>query len=70
MAEQALLIEIGTEELPTRTVDELARAFADGIVDGLNKRGFAIDAAAATVYCTPRRLAVRFADVPPAAARR
>lgn len=58
MAEQALLIEIGTEELPTRTVDELARAFADGVVDGLNKRGFAIDAAAATVYCTPRRLAV------------
>ncbi|WP_257384943.1 glycine--tRNA ligase subunit beta [Tahibacter caeni] len=58
MAEQALLIEIGTEELPTRTVDELARAFADGVVEGLNKRGFAIDAAAATVYCTPRRLAV------------
>jgi len=58
MAEQALLIEIGTEELPTRTVDELAQAFAGGIVDGLNKRGFAIDAAAAAIWCTPRRLAV------------
>lgn len=58
MTEQALLIEIGTEELPTRSVDELARAFADGIVDGLNKSGFAIAAAAAQVYCTPRRLAL------------
>jgi glycyl-tRNA synthetase beta chain len=58
MAEQALLIEIGTEELPTRTIDELAHAFASGIVDGLNKRGFAIPAGSATVYCTPRRLAV------------
>lgn len=58
MAEQALLIEIGTEELPTRTVDELAHAFATGIVDGLNKRGFALTADAARVYCSPRRLAV------------
>lgn len=58
MAELPLLIELGTEELPTRTVDELAQAFATGVVDGLAKRGFAIDAAAAQVYCSPRRLAV------------
>jgi glycyl-tRNA synthetase beta chain len=58
MAEQALLIEIGTEELPTRTVDELAQAFAAGIVEGLKKRGFSIDGEAAQVYCSPRRLAV------------
>lgn len=58
MAELPLLIELGTEELPTRTVDELAQAFAAGVVDGLAKRGFAIDAAAAQVYCSPRRLAV------------
>ncbi|GMV27972.1 MAG: glycine--tRNA ligase beta subunit [Rhodanobacteraceae bacterium] len=58
MAELPLLIEIGTEELPTRTVDELAHAFAMGVVDGLNKRGFALDAEAARIYCTPRRLAV------------
>lgn len=58
MAEHALLIEIGTEELPTRTVDELAGAFAAGIIDGLNKRGFAIAADSAAVFCTPRRLAV------------
>ena len=58
MAEQALLIELGTEELPTRTVDELAQAFAGGIVEGLNKRGFKLDATAAQVYCSPRRLAV------------
>ncbi|HSX61575.1 MAG TPA: glycine--tRNA ligase subunit beta [Tahibacter sp.] len=58
MADQALLIEVGTEELPTRTVDELAQAFAAGVIDGLNKRGFAIAADSARVYCTPRRLAV------------
>lgn len=58
MAELPLLIEVGTEELPTRTVDELAQAFAAGIVEGLGKRGFAIDAATAQVYCSPRRLAV------------
>lgn len=58
MAELPLLIEIGTEELPTRTVDELAQAFAAGVVDGLNKRGFALAADAARVYCTPRRLAL------------
>lgn len=58
MAELPLLIEIGTEELPTRTVDELAHAFAMGVVDGLNKRGFALAADAARIFCTPRRLAV------------
>lgn len=58
MTEQPLLIEMGTEELPTRSVDELARAFAAGIVDGLARRGFAVSMDSATVYCSPRRLAV------------
>lgn len=58
MAEQPLLIELGTEELPTRTVDELAQAFATGVAEGLARRGFAVDAATAQVYCSPRRMAV------------
>ncbi|HVJ61540.1 MAG TPA: glycine--tRNA ligase subunit beta [Tahibacter sp.] len=62
----ALLIEIGTEELPTRTVDELAQAFAAGICDGLNKRGFALAADDAKVYASPRRLAVLLPGVPAA----
>ena len=54
----ALLIELGTEELPPKALDELAAAFANGIVDGLAKRGVSADVAHAQTYCSPRRLAV------------
>ena len=54
---QALLIEVGTEELPPKALDELAAAFTKGICDGLVKRGIAADVAAAKTYCSPRRLA-------------
>ena len=54
----ALLVEIGTEELPPKALDTLADAFAKGIVDGLEKSGIAIDAENAKTYCSPRRLAV------------
>ncbi len=53
---QTLLIELGTEELPVKALPELAQAFADGIVAGLNKRGVSYGNAR-TLY-TPRRLAV------------
>ena len=55
---KSLLIELGTEELPPKALDELSQAFLDGIVQGLGKRGIegALDQARA--YCTPRRLAV------------
>ena len=58
MAEHSLLIEIGTEELPVHAVDDLAQAFAQGVCDGLVKRGIAVDVDGARTYCTPRRLAV------------
>ena len=54
----ALLIEIGTEELPPKALDELARQFGAGVCDGLARRGLAPNAADAKVYCSPRRLAV------------
>jgi len=57
-AAKSLLIELGTEELPPKALDELAAAFAQGVLDGLAKRGVSADAAAAKTYCTPRRLAV------------
>jgi glycyl-tRNA synthetase beta chain len=63
MADHSLLIELGTEELPTHAVDELAGAFADAIATGLEKRGIAADAAARDVYASPRRLAVRISRV-------
>ena len=57
-SEASLLIEIGTEELPPKSLDELASAFASGITAGLAKRDIAADIAAAKMYCSPRRLAV------------
>jgi glycyl-tRNA synthetase beta chain len=57
-APATLLIELGTEELPPRALDELASAFASGICDGLVKRGIDADVGHAKRYCSPRRLAV------------
>lgn len=55
---QPLLIELGTEELPVKALPGLAQAFFDGIVDGLRKRGVAIERGDAKPLSTPRRLAV------------
>ncbi|MDR6937831.1 glycine--tRNA ligase subunit beta [Luteibacter sp. 3190] len=58
-----LVIELGTEELPPKALDDLAAAFARGVVEGLEKRGVAGDFAAAKAYASPRRLAVHIPDV-------
>ncbi|MEX1829718.1 glycine--tRNA ligase subunit beta [Luteibacter sp. CQ10] len=58
-----LVIELGTEELPPKALDDLAAAFARGIVEGLEKRGVAGDYAAARTYASPRRLAVHIPGV-------
>lgn len=57
-AAKPLLIELGTEELPPKALDELSQAFLRGIVDGLAKRGIEAALDQAKAYCTPRRLAV------------
>ena len=67
-APKSLLVELGTEELPPKALDELSAAFAHGVCEGLTKRG--IDAAVgdARAYASPRRLAVhipRVADTQP-----
>ena len=54
----SLLIELGTEELPPKALDELAEQFAIGITGGLGKRGIPADAFSVKLYCSPRRLAV------------
>lgn len=59
----ALLIELGTEELPVKALPELAAAFANGIVEGLSKRGVAMGTAR-TLY-SPRRLSVLIDGVAP-----
>jgi glycyl-tRNA synthetase beta chain len=58
MAERSLLVEIGVEELPIHAVDDLARAFAHGVCEGLSKRGITADVEHARTFATPRRLAV------------
>jgi len=53
-----LLIELGTEELPVKALPGLSQAFFDGVVEGLRKRGVAVDLGDARPLSSPRRLAV------------
>ncbi len=55
---QPLLIELGTEELPVKALPGLARAFFEGVIQGLEKRGIAFERGDAKPLYTPRRLAV------------
>ncbi len=56
MSEQHLLFELGSEELPPKTLLKLSNALLDGIVQGLNAAELGFIASKA--YATPRRLAV------------
>jgi glycyl-tRNA synthetase beta chain len=62
MTRAPLLVEIFCEELPPRSLRKLGDAFANGIVNGLVKRGLVEDVAA-KMFATPRRLAVSILDV-------
>ena len=62
---QTLLVELLTEELPPKALARLGEAFAAGIVQGLQSRGFLETDAVATAYATPRRLAVSITSVRP-----
>lgn len=50
-----LLFEIGTEELPPMALSRLAKALADGVVEGLKQAKLEFDAV--NWYASPRRLA-------------
>jgi glycyl-tRNA synthetase beta chain len=56
-AAKSLLVELGTEELPPKALDELSAAFLRGICDGLAKRGIDAGLDLAQAYASPRRLA-------------
>jgi glycyl-tRNA synthetase beta chain len=62
-AAKSLLVELGTEELPPKALDELGAAFLRGICEGLAKRGIAAPLEQAALYVTPRRLAVHIPSV-------
>ena len=53
-----LLIELGTEELPVKALPGLAKAFFEGVVEGLTRRGVTLELGDAKPLSTPRRLAV------------
>ncbi len=59
----SLLVEIQTEELPPKALKALCGAFAAGIEGGLRGRGFLSEQSVATVYGTPRRLAVHLTSI-------
>jgi len=60
---QTLLVELVTEELPPKALAKLGDAFAAGIFNGLQSRGYLDADAVATAYATPRRLAVSITAV-------
>jgi glycyl-tRNA synthetase beta chain len=57
MSGRELLFELGTEELPPRTLLELSTALTQGVLSGLDAAG--IPHGHAHGFATPRRLAVR-----------
>ncbi len=61
MSKREFLFELGTEELPPRSLFTLARALAEGIVAGLDTAS--IQHGEAQWFATPRRLAVRIVAV-------
>jgi len=58
-----LLVEIGCEELPPKSLDALREAFYAEVASGLEKQGIAFDAAISRGFSTPRRLAALFCGV-------
>ncbi|HEX2494562.1 MAG TPA: glycine--tRNA ligase subunit beta [Steroidobacter sp.] len=61
MSTRDFLLELGTEELPPKTLFTLAQALADGLVNGLGAA--AIRHGQAKWFATPRRLAVLIESV-------
>src|SRR5678816_3977408 len=57
MAKRDFLFELGTEELPPKSLFTLARALADGVQKGMASAGLAHGEV--EWFATPRRLAVR-----------
>ena len=61
MDKRDLLVELGTEELPPKSLKALGLAFRDGIVRGLEERE--LDHGQVQWFAAPRRLAVLISDV-------
>ncbi|HFC8517645.1 TPA: glycine--tRNA ligase subunit beta [Neisseria weaveri] len=67
---QTLLIELLTEELPPKALNNLGNSLAASIVEGLEKEQLIEGTAEYTAYASPRRLAVQVKNVKTAQADR
>ena len=63
MNTQTLLIELLTEELPPKALNNLGNHFAASVAEGLGKAQLIDSAAEFTAYASPRRLAVQVKNV-------
>ena len=63
MTDATLLVELQTEELPPKSLEKLADAFGWGLHADLKADHFLADEAAASIYATPRRIAVSISNV-------
>lgn len=63
MSQHTLLIELLTEELPPKALNNLGNHFAQSIVEGLEKVQLIDGETQFTPYASPRRLAVQVANV-------
>ena len=63
MTTQTLLIELLTEELPPKALNNLGNHFAASVAEGLEKAQLIDGAAEYTAYASPRRLAVQIKNV-------
>src|SRR5262245_11440575 len=60
---ETLLVELLTEELPPKALQQLARSFCDALVEDLRQDDLLGEHAQAKTFATPRRLAVSISDV-------
>lgn len=58
-----LLVELGCEELPPKTLKRLAQSFYNNSCKGLSDAGFEINSAEGKVYYSPRRMGFRITAV-------
>jgi glycyl-tRNA synthetase beta chain len=68
--QDTLLVEIITEELPPKLLQNLSNNFSEGIFNGLDKNFLLTSDSKLTAYVTPRRLAVSITSVLDAQAER
>lgn len=60
---QPLLVELFTEELPPKALNQLGQAFAEGLQKILGEQALLVEGCELRAYATPRRLAAWFSAV-------